>query len=148
MKEPVSRLLREDLGQSLQLRLVSGRSRRVGGNQRHCGDAVVGGKPDDIGYALFPVFRDRRIVGRIRHLMVAVDFAEEIVNDRLIRLQLGRPPARGHVGRHAGVESTFHGRRIMGVPDIIAAPIARGYEDGEFDQAWLHSGSPAHASGG
>ena len=31
----------------------------------------------------------------------------------------------------------------MGVPDIIAAPIARGYEDGEFDQAWLHSGSPA-----
>src|SRR5437879_12396306 len=60
--EPVSRLLREDLGQSLQLRIVSGRSRRVGGNQRNCGDAVVGGKPDDIGYALFAVFRYRRHV--------------------------------------------------------------------------------------
>ena len=70
---PVSRLLREDLGQSLQLRLVSGRSRRVGGNQRHGGDAIVGGKPDDIGYALLAVLRERRIVGRVRQLMVAVD---------------------------------------------------------------------------
>src|SRR5437660_12720475 len=118
-------LFRENLRCLLQLRLVSRRSRRIGRHQRHCGDAVVGGKPDDIGDALLTVLRERRTVGRIRDLMVAVNLAEEIVNDRLIRLQLCRFPACSHVGWDAGIQPALHGGRVMRVPDVVAAPIAR-----------------------
>src|SRR5688500_8070542 len=60
------RLLREDLRDRLQLRLLAGSRRCVGHDQRHRRDAVVTREADDVGDALLTVLGDRRLERGVR----------------------------------------------------------------------------------
>ncbi len=79
--------------------------------------------------------------------MVAINFGQKIVDDRFVLFHLRGTLARRDIGADGRIKPALDRKRVMGVPDVIARPMAPGDDDRKFGKPRIEPRPPAQVIG-
>src|SRR5882762_10002276 len=110
--------------------------RRMAVDVEHHGDQrVVARHADQVDDAALAETLEHRLVGGVAHELLFVQLGAEVVDGSLVVLHGRRAAPLREIRRDARRETRLQRERVMRVPLVLRAPVARRDEDSKFVQA-------------